>query len=175
MSRRSWKGYAVSKQFVLVLCALFMIEFVLFCGVASSRNRTARDQTRQQTKQAIERATDYLSALLTEEQMSLTYMSSQPWVIKLSSNSDVFDDQMTPSRLTEISKDFYFYSSTEGEIVFRGMYFVKHARVMSNFGWNSISYYLQAAGVPNAQISQLSEKLCKAQSRWPLPAAKAAF
>lgn len=169
MSRKSWKRYAVSKQFVLVLCALFMIEFVLFCGMISSRNKIVRDQTRQQTEQAIERAKDYLSALLTEEQMSLTYMSSQPWVIKLSSNTDVFDEQMTPSRLSEISKDYYFYSSAEGEIVFRGMYFVKYARVMSAFGWNSLSYYLQVAGVPDAKIPQLSERIV--QSTKPLAVA----
>lgn len=159
MSRRSWKGYTASKQFAWVLCALFMIEFVLFCGVVSSRNKMARDQTQLQTDQAIQRATDYLSALLTEEQMALTYMSSKSWVIKLSSNSDVFDDQMTPSSLAEISKDYYFCSSSEGEIVFRGIYFVKHERVMSSFGWNSISYYLQAAGVSADKIPQLSKKI----------------
>lgn len=127
------------------------------------RDEVSRGQRRveQETEESASRVADYLSGLIRDEILLGEYARSTTWAVKLSSDTDIFNEEFTYSWKKSIHENTLFRPvGLDNTVCSRGMLFRRKNLAVSRNYWGEPQHYLTTLGVPRALREQaLSEIL----------------
>ena len=151
-------------MFAIFLVCLFLISGVLF-GFFFVREQSAiQTENKTGVERSIGYSMEYLQNLVQNEYLGSLNLRSTPWVIRISSGSEVFREQFTARSLQEVSSDFLFNMSLNTDVLYRIVFFSKNSLVISKQGLNDAEYYFQWRGVPDDQIEAFLGEISSATS-----------
>lgn len=148
-----WKNRTFIKLFVIVLTCILLVEGILLSSFLIHEQRSTKQNTKQAIRDAVENTICYLDDVFRSEYLIAKALRTTPWVVKLSSDTTVFDKQFTPSYMQAISNDFLFLMYSSSETLSRSVYFPHRNMVIHRNGYNSAAYYFIQNGVPNMQVN----------------------
>lgn len=164
--RREWdlkKSIMKDRTFLLMALVLWCCLIVLASAVMgyflNRRQMENRKATEKEQQTAITDVRNYVENMIQQEYLISDSLKDTYWLVKMSSNTDVFDDWLTPMRLKEISKDFLFYINKNTDVYSRVIYFPKKGYVLHTSGYNKADYYFRSNGFPGDSVQEYLEYL----------------
>ena len=140
------KDRLLNRTFFVIFIAIFalitLVDSIAFYIAFQNSLQKSRIYTWQENEQAVNRITERLNNLFVDNNQLAVGLQRMRWVIKLSSMTNVFDDDFPYEIQLEIINDYLFTPGVNDMTQSRFIYFPYRNLIVGANAWNDAGYYM---------------------------------